>query len=156
MNPINKKLKSNNDQQQQQQPENNETDQQKSIEDSITNQLKNRMLISGEWLRLQKILMNKLRGSNWEENLRCEAEARALDKDNPTLSKLINHLRPIAQNTIPEELKQEIAASISKFIKANIEEQDDDDDDDDDDGPDGNGNDDDDDDDDDEAMEEVV
>ncbi|KAH9442584.1 hypothetical protein Pst134EA_031806 [Puccinia striiformis f. sp. tritici] len=111
------------------------------------------MLISGEWLRLQKILMNKLRGSNWEENLRCEAEARALDKDNPTLSKLINHLRPIAQ----KELKQEIAASISKFIKANIEEQDDDDDDDDDDdGPDGNGNDDDDDDDDDEAMEEVV
>ncbi|POW08141.1 hypothetical protein PSTT_07731 [Puccinia striiformis] len=124
MNPINKKLKSNNDQQQQQQPENNETDQQKSIEDSITNQLR--------------------------------IESRALDKDNPTLSKLINHLRPIAQNTIPEELKQEIAASISKFIKANIEEQDDDDDDDDDDGPDGNGNDDDDDDDDDEAMEEVV
>ncbi|KNZ64625.1 uncharacterized protein VP01_100g19 [Puccinia sorghi] len=92
---------------------------QKAIEESVINQLKNRMLVSGEWLRyvhhkthmadkedisnflkkrLQKRLMVKLTGSEWEENLRCEAE-----------------------DSIPVELKQEISASIRAFIKANIQ-----------------------------------
>lgn len=107
-----------------------ETDQQRSnqsVEDTVSLQLKNRMLASGEWLKLQKLLMQRLRGSEWEENLRCEAETRALGSDAPNLSKLINHLRPIAQNTIPTETKQEISSLIHNFINSNvvIEDQDD-------------------------------
>jgi hypothetical protein len=49
MNPVSKKIKpngnSNSNQQQQ------ESGKQQSVEESITAQLKNRMLVSGEWLR---------------------------------------------------------------------------------------------------------
>ncbi|KAA1096701.1 hypothetical protein PGT21_025648 [Puccinia graminis f. sp. tritici] len=133
MNPVSKKLKPNNtrtDGPAREEEEEDAEDERKSVEESITTQLKNRMLASGEWLRLQKILMVKLKGSEWEEQLRCAAETRALEPDNPTLTKLIHHLRPIAQNTIPSEIKHEISTSIEQFIRANIEEEDDDDDDD--------------------------
>ena len=119
---------------------------QPTLEESITTQLKNRMLASGEWLRLQKAVMAKLRGSEWEESLRCEAEGRALQKDGPTLANLVAHLRPIAHNTIPADVKQEISACISAFIKANVEQ----------DGHDDGDDDDDEEDEDEDAMEEVV
>ncbi|KAA1097988.1 hypothetical protein PGT21_026066 [Puccinia graminis f. sp. tritici] len=38
--------------------------------------------------------------------------------------------RPIAQNTIPSEIKHKISTSIKQFIRANIKEEEDDDDDD--------------------------
>ncbi|KAA1131715.1 hypothetical protein PGTUg99_015361 [Puccinia graminis f. sp. tritici] len=104
MNPVSKKLKPNNtrtDGPAREEEEEDAEDERKSVEESITTQLKNRMLASGEWLRLQKILMVKLKGSEWEEQLRCAAETRALEPDNPTLTKLIHHLRPIAQSTSP-------------------------------------------------------
>ncbi|KAI8450841.1 hypothetical protein BY996DRAFT_6416990 [Phakopsora pachyrhizi] len=83
-----------------------------SIEDSIKLELKNRMLISGEWLKLSKLLRDRLKGSKWEEDLRCQAESykwlsgnyachhvldRALEADHPSLHTLMDYLRPIAQ-----------------------------------------------------------
>ncbi|EFP86489.1 uncharacterized protein PGTG_12445 [Puccinia graminis f. sp. tritici CRL 75-36-700-3] len=159
MNPVSKKLKPNNtraDGPAREEDEEDSEHERKSVEESITTQLKNRMLASGEWLRLQKILMVKLKGSEWEEQLRCAAETRALEPDNPTLTKLIHHLRPIAQNTIPSEIKHEISTSIEQFIRANIEEEDDDDDADHQQLQNNNDDDDDEEEEDEEAMEEVV
>ncbi|MBW0489970.1 hypothetical protein O181_029685 [Austropuccinia psidii MF-1] len=98
--------------------------QQSSIEESIQTQLKNRMLVSGEWIRLQKLLLARLKGSKWEQDLRCEAENRALQPDKPNLSSLIEHLRPIAQNSIPSDLRDELTKSIHAFVESNLAQDD--------------------------------
>ncbi|KAG0139566.1 hypothetical protein CROQUDRAFT_54519 [Cronartium quercuum f. sp. fusiforme G11] len=91
------------------------------LEESIKVELKNRMLASGEWLRLTKVVREQLKGSSWEENLRCMAEARALEPDEPGLGKLIEYIQPIAAETVPAELKDDIMSSIRQFVEVNVE-----------------------------------
>ncbi|EGG07758.1 uncharacterized protein MELLADRAFT_62423 [Melampsora larici-populina 98AG31] len=91
------------------------------VEDMIKTELKNRMLASGEWSRLTKKVREQLKGSSWEENLRCTAEARALEADEPSLGELIEYIQPIAADTVPEQIKNDIMASIRHFVEVNVD-----------------------------------
>ncbi|KAH9812434.1 hypothetical protein DFH28DRAFT_978459 [Melampsora americana] len=91
------------------------------VDETIKTELKNRMLASGEWLRLMKKVREQLKGSSWEENLRCTAEARALEADEPSLGELIEYIQPIAADTVPEHLKNDIMASIRHFVEGHVD-----------------------------------
>lgn len=89
----------------------------------LVTSLQARLEASGEWPRLLKTLRKGLQDSEWDKNLREYARDKAMEQDGAVgLSNLVQLVQPQAKATVPESLKDELAAAIRAFVEQNVEE----------------------------------
>ncbi|CAN6623948.1 transcription and mRNA export factor Sus1p [Trichomonascus vanleenenianus] len=81
----------------------------------------NRMLESGEYDRMKKILRTRLRETGWFDEVNEMALEELSGLDDPNFERISKKLEPQALNIVPEDIKLEMLKMIKTFLDGTVE-----------------------------------
>ncbi|KAF8840439.1 hypothetical protein BDN67DRAFT_903507 [Paxillus ammoniavirescens] len=84
-------------------------------------QIHRRMVESGEWDRILRLLSSKLSEHGWSDELCHRAKERARTMDPLSFRTIIEEVSPHAQASIPLAVKREITNVIRQYVKDQFE-----------------------------------
>ncbi|KII84716.1 hypothetical protein PLICRDRAFT_57244 [Plicaturopsis crispa FD-325 SS-3] len=90
--------------------------------DGLYEQIQRRLVESGDWDRIQRLLAQKLNESGWTDDLRHQSKEKARASPPPTAHNLLEQLSPQARTTMPLAVRQEVMAIIRQHIEQQFEE----------------------------------
>ncbi|WFC96202.1 SAGA histone acetylase and TREX-2 complexes component [Malassezia brasiliensis] len=90
--------------------------------EELLNLLHQRLVATGEWNTLLAQLRQLLEESEWDTQLREQAEREARAQDPLHLPTLVARLGPYAQKTLPNSVRDTMSAKIRDFLDRNLED----------------------------------
>ncbi|EGN97482.1 hypothetical protein SERLA73DRAFT_124175 [Serpula lacrymans var. lacrymans S7.3] len=87
----------------------------------LYSQVQRRLVESGEWDRMLRLLNAKLNESGWTDDLRHRAKEHARSVDAPTFQSLLEEISPQVQTTMPLAVKRELIATIRQYVEKQFE-----------------------------------
>ncbi|KAI5992637.1 transcription factor e(y)2-domain-containing protein [Pisolithus marmoratus] len=89
--------------------------------DALYQQIHRRMVESGEWDRILRVLSAKLSEQGWSDDLYHRAKERARMMDPPLFKTILDEISLHAKATVPLSVKHEMTAQIRQFVKDQFE-----------------------------------
>ncbi|KAG6373584.1 transcription factor e(y)2-domain-containing protein [Boletus reticuloceps] len=80
-----------------------------------------RMVESGEWDRILRLLTSKLSEHGWVDEIRHRAKERARSMDALSFRLLLEEIMPPAQASIPPAVKREVTNILRQYVKDQFE-----------------------------------
>ncbi|KIM87807.1 hypothetical protein PILCRDRAFT_261961 [Piloderma croceum F 1598] len=93
----------------------------KNDTEALYAQVQRKLVESGEWDRIQLILMNKLNESGWTDDLRHRSKENARDMEPLSFRVLLKGLAPHIQTSIPPAIRKEMMAVIRQYVEKQFE-----------------------------------
>ncbi|KAL4244553.1 Transcription and mRNA export factor SUS1 [Abortiporus biennis] len=91
------------------------------VPEALYAQIQRRMVESGEWDRIRSILASKLNEAGWVDNLHHKSKEMARDLSSISARRLSEELDPVAQTSVPQNVKDNAVALIRQFLETQIE-----------------------------------
>ncbi|KAI0791346.1 transcription factor e(y)2-domain-containing protein [Abortiporus biennis] len=91
------------------------------VPEALYAQIQRRMVESGEWDRIRSILAGKLNEAGWVDNLHHKSKEMARDLSSISARRLSEELDPVAQTSVPQNVKDNAVALIRQFLETQIE-----------------------------------
>ncbi|KAL4072007.1 transcription factor e(y)2-domain-containing protein [Scleroderma yunnanense] len=89
--------------------------------DALYEQVHRRMVESGEWDRILRVLSNRLSEQGWSGSVHDRAKERARTMDPPFFQTILEEVSRYAQATVPPAVKDEVTKKIREFVQAQFE-----------------------------------
>ncbi|KAI6012245.1 hypothetical protein EDC04DRAFT_742024 [Pisolithus marmoratus] len=89
--------------------------------DALYQQIHRRMVESGEWDRVLRVLSAKLSEQGWSDDLYHRAKERARMMDPPFFKTILDEISFHGKGTVPLSVKHEMTAQIRQFVKDQFE-----------------------------------
>ncbi|KAH7886640.1 transcription factor e(y)2-domain-containing protein [Phlebopus sp. FC_14] len=89
--------------------------------ESLYSQVHRRMVESGEWDRILRLLAAKLSEHGWSDELCHRAKERARAMDPLSFRAVLEEISPHAQVTVPLAVKREITNLIRQYVREQFE-----------------------------------
>ncbi|KAI5454499.1 SAGA histone acetylase and TREX-2 complexes component [Naganishia albida] len=90
--------------------------------EEIQQKLANRMVKSGEWQRIQDVLIARLSESGWTDQVKSHAKEHARQMQPLKFDALQQDTADFAFDTLPDTVKNDILAQIRTYIVSQIDE----------------------------------
>ncbi|WFD44020.1 SAGA histone acetylase and TREX-2 complexes component [Malassezia psittaci] len=90
--------------------------------EQLLNLLHQRLVATGEWNTLLAELRTLLGESEWQTQLRDEAEREAHAQEPLRLPALVAKLGPYAQKTLPDSVREAMTVKLRDFLDRNLED----------------------------------
>ncbi|KAI6127081.1 hypothetical protein F5141DRAFT_1085390 [Pisolithus sp. B1] len=89
--------------------------------DALYKEVHRRMVESGEWDRILRVLSAKLSEQGWSDELYHRAKERARIMDPPLFKTILEEISLHGEATVPLSVKRETTAQIRQFVKDQFE-----------------------------------
>ncbi|KAI9458991.1 transcription factor e(y)2-domain-containing protein [Boletus coccyginus] len=84
-------------------------------------QIHRRMVESGEWDRILRLLTSKLSENGWVDEIRHRAKERARSMDTLSFRGILEEVSPPAQANMPPAVKREVTNILRQYVKDQFE-----------------------------------
>ncbi|KAI6144326.1 hypothetical protein BKA82DRAFT_760236 [Pisolithus tinctorius] len=89
--------------------------------DALYTQVHRRMVESGDWDRILRVLSAKLSEQGWSDELYHRAKERARMMDPPLFKTVLEEISLHGEATVPVSVRRETTAQIRQFVKDQFE-----------------------------------
>jgi len=91
-----------------------------ATQNSVENELHRRMVVSGEWDRINQLLKRGLDESGWTDTVTDHAREECRQAPRLNVRSVERNVAPDAHASIPAEVKASIIEEIRQFIEDNL------------------------------------
>ncbi|KIM64489.1 hypothetical protein SCLCIDRAFT_115005 [Scleroderma citrinum Foug A] len=89
--------------------------------DTLYEQVHRRMVESGEWDRILRVMSTGLSEHGWSGKVHDRAKERARTMDRPFFQAILEEVSQYAQANVPSAVKDEVMKKIREFVQAQFE-----------------------------------
>ncbi|KAN0078243.1 Transcription factor e(y)2 domain containing protein [Tylopilus felleus] len=89
--------------------------------DEFYAQIHRRMVESGEWDRILRLLASKLSEHGWVDDMRHRAKDHARSMDALSFRMILEEIAPTAQANIPPPVKREVMNILKQYVRDQFE-----------------------------------
>ncbi|KAF8556683.1 hypothetical protein OG21DRAFT_1408597 [Imleria badia] len=89
--------------------------------DDLYAQLHRRMIESGEWDRIRRLMSSKLSEHGWVDEMRHRAKERARSMDTLSFRVLLEEISLPARDGVPVVVKRDVMNVIGQYVKGQFE-----------------------------------
>ncbi|KAK6904086.1 transcription and mRNA export factor SUS1 [Kwoniella mangroviensis CBS 8507] len=90
-------------------------------DEATLNAIRQRLMETGDWDRIQKLLRNQLEENGWVDDLKDLAKERARAQETPNLENLIKEISETARGMISENTKRDVAQEIEAVLDREVD-----------------------------------
>ncbi|RXK42134.1 hypothetical protein M231_00491 [Tremella mesenterica] len=87
----------------------------------ILNQIRTRLMQTGDWDRISRLLSARLQESGWEDELKDLSKETARTQEQPNLQSLIRDIRPKAQQMLDPQIRAAVLQEIQAALEREVE-----------------------------------
>ncbi|OCF59162.1 protein SUS1 [Kwoniella mangroviensis CBS 10435] len=91
-------------------------------DEATLNAIRQRLMETGDWDRIQKLLRNQLEENGWVDDLKDLAKERARAQETPNLENLIKEISETARGMISENTKRDVAQEIEAVLDREVDQ----------------------------------
>ncbi|WWD00223.1 transcription and mRNA export factor SUS1 [Kwoniella sp. B9012] len=91
-------------------------------DESTLDAIRQRLMETGDWDRIQKLLRNQLEENGWVDDLKDLAKERARAQETPNLENLIKEISETARGMISENTKRDVAQEIEAVLDREVDQ----------------------------------
>ncbi|WVW78820.1 transcription and mRNA export factor SUS1 [Kwoniella bestiolae CBS 10118] len=91
-------------------------------DEATLNAIRQRLMETGDWDRIQKLLQNQLEENGWVDDLKDLAKERARAQETPNLENLIKEISESARGMINENTRRDVAQEIEAVLDREVDQ----------------------------------
>ncbi|WVQ68900.1 transcription and mRNA export factor SUS1 [Kwoniella botswanensis] len=91
-------------------------------DESTLDAIRQRLMETGHWDRIQKLLRNQLEENGWVDDLKDLAKERARAQETPNLENLIKEISETARGMISENTRRDVAQEIEAVLDREVDQ----------------------------------
>ncbi|WWD08030.1 transcription and mRNA export factor SUS1 [Kwoniella europaea PYCC6329] len=84
--------------------------------------IRQRLMETGDWDRIQRLLRNQLEENGWVDDLKDLAKERARSQETPNLENLIKEISETARGMISENTRRDVAQEIEAVLDREVDQ----------------------------------
>ncbi|WVQ79424.1 hypothetical protein IAT38_001522 [Cryptococcus sp. DSM 104549] len=91
-------------------------------DEATANAIRQKMMETGDWERIQNLLRARLEESGWVDDLKNQAKEQARAQETPNLEELMKSLSESAASSVSPELKRDLTQEVERVLDDNFEQ----------------------------------
>ncbi|WWC67610.1 transcription and mRNA export factor SUS1 [Kwoniella pini CBS 10737] len=93
-----------------------------STDEATLNAIRQRLMETGDWDRIQKLLREQLEENGWVDDLKDLAKEKARAQETPNLGNLIKEISETARGMINESTRRDVAQEIEAVLDREVDQ----------------------------------
>ncbi|KIR54479.1 protein SUS1 [Cryptococcus gattii Ru294] len=93
-----------------------------TVDEATINAIRQRLLETGDWERIQKLLRAHLEESGWVDDLKDLAKEKARAQDVPNLENLVKQISESAAGMVSANVKRDVILEIESVLDREVEQ----------------------------------
>ncbi|WWC59127.1 transcription and mRNA export factor SUS1 [Kwoniella dejecticola CBS 10117] len=93
-----------------------------TTDEATLNAIRQRLMETGDWDRIQKLLREQLEENGWVDDLKDLAKEKARAQETPNLENLIKEISETARGMISESTRRDVAQEIEAVLDREVDQ----------------------------------